>query len=263
MNLIQIVRLDAQLNKLSNLLKEGTMTPLKLTQLATLAAQIGGNVGAAAAFQHTFPTLPPWMIWAVAVLNVILTLGHALLPSVIPAPLSLPTAGQTTKAGIILLTVALAFPMAAKAQTGSNPAAPAPGIQQLFMGGVSYSVGATPAVAGTGLYAHALNTSGTYAFTAIDALPNTLKPFTVSTNVGIGVAQQIFTIGNLPIFMPTAAGISWSGTNTGWQWSGGVFVPIKMKNGWYLGPSVRFLKSSVSGGTGYQPIIGMLVGWGK
>jgi len=136
-------------------------------------------------------------------------------------------------------------------------------VNNIYAAGGSYNINAAPSVAGTALYAHLLNGNGTYAFTAVDALPSTLKPFTVTSNIGVGVAQQLFTIGSVPVYVPTAAGISWSGTNTGWQWSGGALVGIKVKGNYYLMPSVRFLKSSVSGGTGYQPIFGLLFGWAK
>lgn len=140
-------------------------------------------------------------------------------------------------------------------------------VSNLYMGGASYSAGATPAVAGTALYAHQVNTSGTYAFTMIDALPSTTKPLTVTTNIGAGIAQKVATIGGVDIFIPTAAGISYSGPNVGWAWSTGVGAPIKFKDtgngGWYIMPTVRVLKSSVSNGAGYQPIFGILVGWGK
>lgn len=136
-------------------------------------------------------------------------------------------------------------------------------VTQLYGAGVSYSVNGTPAIAGTGLYAHSVNDSGTYAFTAIDALPNSIKPFTVSTNIGVGIAQRVLTLGKVPVYMPTAAGISFNGSNTGWQWNGGAMASIHVKNNYYIMPSVRFLKSSVSNGTGYQPIIGVLFGWGQ
>jgi len=147
-------------------------------------------------------------------------------------------------------------------------------ITNLYAAGASYNVGGTPAVAGTALYAHLITSqdpqtgkttdTGTYVFTAVDALPNTLKPFTVNTNIGAGIAQRVATIGKFPIFMPSAAGISWNGSNTGWQWNAGVAVPIRIKSSqYYLMPTARFLKSSVSNGTGYQPIIGLLFGWGN
>ncbi len=138
-------------------------------------------------------------------------------------------------------------------------------IQNLYAGGASYSVGASPAVAGTALYAHSINDgTGTYAFTVLDATPQTLKPFTINTNVGVGIAQKVMTLGKVPIFIPTSAGISWNGSNTGWQWNGGAtaLIPLSKKKNYYLMPTVRFLKSSVSGGTGYQPIVGLLFGWG-
>lgn len=161
-----------------------------------------------------------------------------------------------------ILTAAI-LTLAVHGQTPNpNPASSAQ-IQNIYAGGVSYNHGATPAVAGTALYAHALNTSGTYAFTVFDALPATTKPFTVTTNVGAGIAQKAFTLGKVPIYVPTAAGISWSGSNTGWQWSTGGLASIHIKGDYYIMPSVRLEKSSVSNGAGYQPVIGLLFGWGK
>lgn len=145
--------------------------------------------------------------------------------------------------------------------TASLPDAPS---DNLYAAGLSYSVNATPALAGTALQAHLLSASTkTYQFAAIDVLPNTIKPFTVTSNVGVGVAQQVlaFTVkGNsIPLYMPVAAGTTWSGSNVGWEWNGGVIAAIPYK-GFLLLPSVRFLKSSVSNGTGYQPILGILIG---
>ena len=138
-------------------------------------------------------------------------------------------------------------------------------ITNLYAAGVSYNPGASQQVAGSALYAHEVNTSGTYAFTHLDVLPNSVHPFTVNTNIGVGVAQKIATIAGAPIFVPTAAGISFNGQNTGWAWTTGAAVPIKIQKSksWYVVPTVRVLKSSVSGGSGYQPIIGVLFGWGQ
>lgn len=172
---------------------------------------------------------------------------------------------DATKAAAALLLVLLLVPAGARAQ--SIPAPPvntgAGEVQNLYAAGVTYNVGATPAIAGTGLYAHRMLEAGTYAFTAVDALPNTLKPFTVSTNVGAGVAQRIATIGKFPIYVPTAVGVSWNGGNTGWQWNAGALTSIAIKGNYRVLPCVRVLKSSVTGGTGYQPIIGVLFGWGQ
>lgn len=136
-------------------------------------------------------------------------------------------------------------------------------VANLYMAGGSYNPGAVPAFAGDALYAHQLNNSGTYAFTMIDVLPTTTKPFTVTTNIGVGIAQRVFTINRLPIFIPTAAGISYTGPNAGWAWTTGAGAPFVWKGNWFVMPSVRVLKSSVSGGSGYQPIFGVLFGWGN
>lgn len=146
-------------------------------------------------------------------------------------------------------------------------AAPAQSISNLYAVGVSGSPGASPALAGTALYAHQISADsapGMYAFTVMDILPASAKPFTVTTNVGAGIAQKIATIDGLPVLIPTTAGISLTGTNTGWAWTTGAAVPFRAKAGsnWYLVPSVRVLKSSVGGG-GYQPIFGLLIGWGS
>ncbi len=160
-----------------------------------------------------------------------------------------------------ILVCALA--MTAVAAIAQSSPSPAPGISAIYAGGVSYNPGATPAIAGTGLYARLIAGTGTYAFTAVDFVPNTLKPLTVNSNIGVGIAQKVATIGNIPIYIPTAAGISFNGANTGWQWNAGGLASIHIKGNYYLMPSVRLVKSSVSNGSGYQPIIGLLFGWGK
>ena len=166
----------------------------------------------------------------------------------------------------VLLFVMLA-PTAVLAQTApiANPVPvqASADVANLYAAGVSWNSSATPAIAGTGLYARKIADTGTYAFTAIDAVPNTLKPFTVTTNIGAGLAQRIVTIGKVPIFIPTAAGISFNGSNTGWQWNTGAMASIKLKGNYYLLPTVRLVKSSVSNGSGYQPIVGVLFGWGQ
>lgn len=128
--------------------------------------------------------------------------------------------------------------------------------------GVSYQPGASPAVAGTGLYARLLSTTtNTWAFTALDALPATIKPFTVTTDTAVGVAQKVVTINGVDIYIPTAAGISWTGQNTGWNWSTGGLAVVKLgSSSWRLLPNVRVVKNSV-GGQGYGVIAGVLVGW--
>lgn len=136
-------------------------------------------------------------------------------------------------------------------------------IQNLYAAGISYNNSGSPSVAGTALYAHSLNSSGTYAFTIVDALPAGFKPFTVTTSFGGGVAQKVFSIGNVPLYVPTSAGVSYNGTNTGWAWGTGAMASIHIKGNWYALPHARIVKSSVSVGTSYQPIVGVLFGWGK
>lgn len=144
----------------------------------------------------------------------------------------------------------------AKAQTSS--------LTNVYAAGVSWNQSAHPAVAGTALYAHAAGSSGTYVFTAIDVLPTSTKPFTVTTNIGAGVAQKLFSIGKVGIYIPTTAGISWTGSNTGWQWTTGGLASIKLgkKTSWHAFPMFRVAKSNVSD-SGYQPIIGIAFGWGQ
>ena len=166
---------------------------------------------------------------------------------------------------IAALTVLILAAAVMLAQNGTQPVTlvPVTPLQNLYAVGGSYNVNASPSVAGTALYAHFVASPGTYAFTAIDVLPNTVKPFFVTSNIGVGLAQRMFSIGRVSLFMPTAAGVSWSGTNTGWQWTGGGAVTVSLNHSFFLVPTVRFLKSSVSGGSGYQPILGLSLGFGK
>ena len=139
----------------------------------------------------------------------------------------------------------------------------------IYAVGASYNNAASPSIAGTALYAKLASAdSGTYAFTVVDILPTSVKPFTVSTNIGVGVAQKAFNIGPVNVFIPTSAGVSITGTNTGWSWSGGALFDYNIKKdgkatAYHLMPNVRFLKSSVSNGSDYQLIGGLLFGWGQ
>jgi hypothetical protein len=259
LNPFKLLAIYNDLNKIEAVAKEKATVKLKVTQILTLLISLFGTVGVPALATN-------WLhahvgIYAGFVAAAILL--HAIFPSIFSAPSAQDTqATGMNKVGIILLM--MGFGLASVGSVKAQTATPASnGVVNLYGAGMSYSVNASPAVAGTALYAHQVNNSGTYAFTAVDALPATLKPFTVTSNVGIGVAQKITTLGKVTIFMPTSAGISWSGTNTGWQWNGGAVAVIPLKSNYYIMPTVRFLKSSVSSGSGYQPIIGLLFGWGK
>lgn len=154
-----------------------------------------------------------------------------------------------------LLLAVLLLSLSALAQTP---------LTSIYAGGVSFNSSASPRVAGTGLYAHSVDSFGTYAFTVVDVLPNTVKPFTVTSNFSVGAAQKVFTFGKVPIYVPTSAGISYNGTNTGWAWSTGAMASVKVgKKGFHLFPAVRVVKSSVSNGTGYQPIATIMFGFGQ
>jgi hypothetical protein len=148
------------------------------------------------------------------------------------------------------IIVLLALAVTALAQTNNLAAV-----------GMSYQPGASPAVAGTGMYAKALaGTPGTYVFTVADALPLSVKPFTVITQFGAGIAQKIFAVGRVTLFVPTSAGVSVNGSNTGWAWTGGGLASITTKRGNIM-PNVRVVKSSVAAGQGYTLIAGVMFGW--
>jgi hypothetical protein len=134
--------------------------------------------------------------------------------------------------------------------------------------GISYQPGGSPAIAGSAMYMKLASAStGTYAFSLFDAVPTGVKPFTVQTAVGAGMAQRLVTVNGIPIYVPLTAGFSYSGANSGWAWSSGAFavIPVSIHgkaSSWRILPSIRAVKSSVSGGTGYQLIAGAQVGWG-
>lgn len=255
---IEAIKLVGLWRKFQAVTKEKASMQVKVPQLLTLFVSLSATIG--------LPTLVTNFVHAHAVVYMAIVAAalvlHAVMPSVFAAPSAADQqATGLNKLGALLLVVGLMLmvPARVKAQTTEAPA----DLQQIFAGGVSYSVNASPGIAGTGLYAHLVDSSGTYAFTVVDALPNTVKPFTVTTNFGVGVAQKVYTFGKVPIYVPAAAGFSWSGSNTGWQWNGGALASIHIKGNYYVMPTVRFLKSSVSNGSGYQPIIGLLFGWGQ
>lgn len=138
----------------------------------------------------------------------------------------------------------------------------------LYFAGAAYTQGGDHPITGSALWAHSINANGTAAFTAIDIIPASVKPFTFTTNIGVGISQRIATIDGVSIYVPTSAGISFTGNNTGFGWATGLGAPVKIKAGkdgwtWYAMPTLRVAKSTVSGGSGYQPIFGVLFGGGS
>jgi hypothetical protein len=260
MNPVKAIRIWRLIDKLWSLIEGKDAFMVKIPQLVHLLTTLFGVIGVPVLAQNWL--LQPGHGTIYIVLVAVSVLLHTISPSIFGAPSDTATqqAGLSGKAGMILLCALLLGGMApGRAQT-VTPATP---IQNFYAAGGSYNVGASPGIAGTGLYAHVIANSRTYAFTAVDALPNTKKPFTVTTNIGVGIAQQLATLGKVTVWIPSSAGISWSGSNSGWQWNSGAMATIPLKNSFYLAPIVRVLKSSVSGGTGYQPIIGLLFCWGK
>lgn len=254
MNPIKLIKIMALEGRLLDEAKENEPMNVKVPHLLTLFCSLAAAIG--------LPELvTKWVQGHLGVYMGVVAVAivlHAVLPSVFAAPSD--AAKKAAGLGVVLFFLVAASNLQAQSGAGGLVPQPASPIQNLYGAGVSYSVNATPSIAGSALYAHALGTTGTYAFTHVDALPNTLKPFVVTTNIGGGVAQKIFTLGGVDFFAPTAAGISLNGSNTGWQWNGGVLAAIHVKGKYFLLPTARFLKSSVSNGTGYQPIIGIEFG---
>ena len=161
------------------------------------------------------------------------------------------------KRTLALVILALAA-ILASAQTATTLPA------NVYSVGGSFNSGGTPQYAATALYAKLVsNDSKTYAITVVDILPISKSPFTVTTNIGAGVAQKILTIGSVNFWIPTTAGITITGTNTGWDWTGGVLGDYQIKKAGvgtssHIQPFVRYVKSSVSNGDGYKIIGGFL-----
>ena len=141
-------------------------------------------------------------------------------------------------------------------------------------GGISYQPGDAPSIAGSGMFLKATSSEtdpakdiSNYAFSWVDILPLTIKPFTVTTSIGLGDAVKIVTIAGVPLYAITGAGLSVQGTNSGWAWSAGGFAKFRIsikgqETHWRILPSVRMVKSSVAAGQGYSLIGGAMIGWG-
>ena len=235
----------------------------KLWQIVHVMITLAGVIGVPT-FDEKWLHKPEHAV-VFSVLVAISTIAHFLTPSVFGGPTKQadsadPTINTATKAGIILL-VLMVMPATLKAQTPTQTSTQP---QNFYALGASFNPGANPKIAGNFLYGHLVNDgSGTYLFSDVDLLPNTLQPFTVTTNIGAGIAQKVASFGKYEVWVPSAAGVSINGGNTGWQWNGGAAVTIPFKTNWFLLPNVRFLKSSVSNGTGYQLIAGVDIGFGK
>jgi hypothetical protein len=116
----------------------------------------------------------------------------------------------------------------------------------------------------TAMYARAQTEKGTYAFTALDIVPTSVKPVTVTTQTSVGVAQRVLTLNGWNFYATGATGPSWSGTNAGWAWiMGGMATHSIGKTGWKVMPNIRTIKSSINNNSGYQLIFGCMFGFGN
>ena len=158
-----------------------------------------------------------------------------------------------------LISLLLLAAICAVAQT-DNPGDPL----NIWGVGVSWnqsaSASASQQFAGTALYAREQNTVGTYAFGVLDAVPTSYQPFTTCTNLGVGLGQKLVAVGSWTIYATAAAGPSWSGANTGWNWTGGAIATHAIKGKWWAGVNARTIRSSVNQNSGQQYIFGLLVG---
>lgn len=233
--------------------------------ITTVIGVLLGFIGFVAATYNLIPSEMVWHGYPVAdtllrLAGIALVLAGALAKDAHIGinPPTLPSSKNTLPLLFLMLALGMCFPQAVKAQTVTN-IPPADG-NNIYAIGMNYSVNASPGIAGSLLYARrAIESTDTWAFTNADFLPNTIKPFTVTNNIGAGLAQKVFSFGNVPVYCITGAGVSWTGSNTGFQYNGGCMATIKYKSIMFM-PAGRFLKSSVSNGTGYQPIVGLYVG---
>ena len=157
-----------------------------------------------------------------------------------------------------LILVFLAIAGIAMAQT-----APALADANIFGFGPSWNQSASNELsqqfAGTGFYARAQTPAGTYAYVVGDFVPTAYKPFTVTNNIGAGIAQKAVTLGGFDVYVTGSIGPSWTGANTGWQWTAGGMALRKFgKSGWSVGPALRALTSNVSNKSGTQFIVSLV-----
>lgn len=270
MNPIKAIKLAIIYEKFQSILKEKKPMNLKIAPLLTLFGTGSTTVGLPLV-AHDFVTVHPMLYLCLVAFSIAL---HAIMPSIFGAPSDADKKasglGSVTSAILFVLAFGLLAAAPMRAQSVAD-------YSNIYAGGLSYSFSGSPAIAGTGLYARSLNDSGTYAFTVADILPSNAdplpkpngarvivpslsKPVVITTNIGAGVAQKVFSIGKLPIFIPTSAGVSVNGQNLGWSWTGGALTAIPFKK-FYIMPNVRFLKSSVAGpATSYQPIVSVFFG---
>jgi len=126
--------------------------------------------------------------------------------------------------------------------------------------GGSFNQYADPSIAGNLLYAQRLGADdSTYNFNFVDIVSKQEDTFKVATSVTFGLAQKMLTFGRAKVYVTTGVGFLAGDENLGYSWTGGGAVAIPLGKGFQFVPNVRFLKSSL---TDFQPIFGLMLGWG-
>ncbi len=151
---------------------------------------------------------------------------------------------------MIAFALILAGAVVVPAQTETRTSLP----NDVYAFGITANPNASPVVAGTGLYGRALDAKGTYAIAVLDVMGTTSSPYTVTTNPSAGVAQIFINNGNLKVFVTPSAGLSYTGSNTGYSYALGGLVTYDLSPKYALGFGGRLFKSNVSN-SGYQPAL--------
>ncbi len=86
--MFKLIGAFTDINQIKSLLQKGQLTPTKLTQIGAILIKLVGNLGIAnylgpVISAHT--GISSGIIWAVAIIDILLNVGHAIAPSLIPA----------------------------------------------------------------------------------------------------------------------------------------------------------------------------------
>lgn len=158
------------------------------------------------------------------------------------------------KAFVLGLLAGTILTVTAAAQTAPNPTEALP--NNIYAFGLTFNPNASPVVAGTGLYGRLVDSKGTYAIAVLDVVPTTTAPYTITTNPSAGVAQEFYANAKLKVFVTPSAGLSYSGTNTGYSYALGGMVVYDLSPSYALGFGGRLFKSNISN-SGYQPAVSL------
>ncbi len=124
----------------------------------------------------------------------------------------------------------------------------------IYAFGATVNPNGSPIVSGTGLYGRLVDTKGTYAIAVLDVVSTTSAPYTVTTNPSAGIAQEFINNGRVKVFVTPSAGLSYTGTNTGYSYALGGLITYDLTPKYSIGFGGRLFKSNVSN-SGYQPAI--------